>query len=152
MRRDRCANERIVVFEHPVTRTAAAYTSTEFDLRAGPAGAVWSGREIPTNMLLVVNMSGTITTGATLDIVIHTGDVSGALTSFATCSQMAWDTNTLWIAEIRDLQRYIHLVMTVAGASLAFTCHGNFDRSRREPIYQTANESTVTYNKNPATG
>ena len=103
-------------------------------------------------MLLVVNMSTTVTATATLDIVVYTGDTSGACTAYATVAQMAFDTTDLWLAEIRDLQRYIYLAFTVGTASLAFTCHGNFDRSRREPIYQTETEATVTYNKNPATG
>ena len=153
MRRDRIGNERIIAFFPPASVQAGGPTATaEFDLRQGPAGAFFAGREIPTNFLLVVNMSTTVTATATLDLVVHTGDVSGALTLYATIGQMAFDTNTLWVAEVRDLQRYIEIQYTVAAATLLFGMTGNFNRSRREPIYQTANEAAVTYEKNPATG
>jgi len=153
MRRDRCANERIIQFKPPTSvQAGSGWTCAEVDLRQGPAGAIWAGREIPTNMLLVAIFSTTVTAGATLDLIIHTGDVSGTLTSYATISQMAHSTNTIWIAEVRDLQRYVRIAYTVGTQTLYFGLTGNLERSRREPIYQTANEATVTYNKNPATG
>lgn len=152
MRRDRCANERVIVFKQPGTVQTGASTSTEFDLRAGPAGALWNGREDPTNVLFIVNMSATVTATATLDVLVNTGDTSGATTLYATLGQMAWDTNTLWIAEVRDLQRYMDLTLTVGTAALDYGLIGVFNRSRREPIYQTANEAAATYARTPATG
>ena len=152
MRRDRIANERVIPFLPPIQLGIATAASAEFDLRQGPAGAFFAGREIPTNMLLVVNMSAVTSATATIDITVDTGDVAGACTLFATIGQMAFDTNTLWVAEITDLQRYINLNWTVATAVLLVGIIGIVNRSRREPIYQTANEAAVTYNKNPATG
>ena len=153
MRRDRIANERIIAFKQPGQE--ATVTSATYDLRQGPAGAFWAGREIPTNVLLVFNFSATVTVGATLINTVFTGDTAATCTLYATLGVMthaATAAGMLWLAEIRDLQRYIYITQTVAVQVLDWSLTGNFNRSRREPIYQTGTEVAVTYEKNPATG
>ena len=157
MRRDRIANERIIQFIAPDVVANGASNSAEYDLRAGPAGAVFNGREMPTNVMFIVGF-GTEADGETLDIIVHTGDVSGALTSYATLGTMTHaGVAALWLAEVSDLQRYIQIYCTVDagggnGTELEHFVIGSFNRARREPIFQAGTEVAVTYNKNPATG
>ena len=155
MRRDRIANERIIQFIAPDVVANGASNSAEYDLRAGPAGAFFSGREMPTNVMFIVGF-GTQNVDVTLDIIVHTGDVSGALTSYATLGTMTQPgTAALWLAEVSDLQRYIQIYCTIAAGQSAALEHfviGSFNRARREPIFQAGTEVAVTYNKNPATG
>jgi len=150
MRRDRISNEKIIQFYVPKLRTVGTFASGVYDLRQGGSGE-GPGREVPTNCMLILGF-GAGGDGNTVTITVSTGDNS-TTTSFVTVGAMTKGTSDLWLAEFRDLQRYISLSAVVAGGSTHFYIVGSFNRSRREPVIQRdALEAAVTYNKSPATG
>ena len=150
MRRDRIANEKVIDFFVPLSRTVGIHQSGVFDLRQGNAGE-GPGREIPTNIMFMLQV-GAIGVGGTVVPTVYTGDIDTALTLYATIAVMSQaEGQDLYLWEIRDLQRYIELYLTLSGTTLC-NCLGSANRSRREPVIQLGTEKAVTYNKNPATG
>ena len=150
MRRDRIANEKVIDFFVPLSRSLGIHQSGVFDLRQGGTGE-GPGREIPTNIMFALQI-GAIGAGGTIVATVYTGDTAAALTLYATIAQMSQaEGEDLYLWEIRDLQRYIELYLILSGTTLCNVL-GSANRSRREPVIQLGTEKVVTYLKNPATG
>jgi len=150
MRRDRIANEKIIDFFVPASRTVGTHTSGVFDLRQGGSGE-GPGREIIENMMLMITVGATWGGTNTITITVNTGDTS-TVTAYATIAAMsAAESQDLYLAELKSLQRYIQLSVVLTGTTL-FSILGSGNRSRREPVIQLGTEKTVTYSRTPATG
>ena len=150
MRRDRIANEKIIDFFTPASRAAGSVLSGVFDLRQGGSGE-GPGREIATNIMFMCQIS-TWGAGATVVATVLTGDTDAAVTNYCTVAGMSQaETQDLYLWEVRDLQRYIQLLMVLSGTTL-FNVLGSANRSRREPVIQLGDEKAVTYLRTPATG
>jgi len=150
MKRDRISNEKVIDFFVPASRSVGIHQSGVFDLRQGGTGE-GPGREIPTNIMFGLQI-GAIGAGGTIVATVYTGDTGAALTLYATIAQMSQaEGEDLYLWEIRDLQRYIELYITLSGTTL-FNVLANANRSRREPVIQLGLEKAATYNKSPATG
>lgn len=151
MRRDRIANEKVIDFFVPLSRTAGTHQSGVFDLRQGGSGE-GPGREIPTNIMFMLQIGAGFGVGATIVATVFTGDAAAALTLYATVAGISQaEGQDLYLWEVRDLQRYMELYLVLSGTTLCNVL-GSANRSRREPVIQLGTEKAVTYNKNPATG
>ena len=117
-RRDRIANEKIVTFFVPATRTVGTHNSGVIDLRQGGSGE-GPGREIPTNILIVVTI-GSWGAGATITPSILTGDLAAAVTAYATVAALsqAEGAPPTFIFEVSDLQRYFQMRLVLTGTTL----------------------------------
>ena len=150
MQRDRIANEKIIDFFVPLSRTNGTHQSGVFDLRQGPSGE-GPGREIPTNILFMLQIGALFGTGATIVCTVYTGDTAAGVTLYGTVAGMSQaEGQNLYLFEVSDLQRYIEVYMVLSGNTLC-NMLGSANRSRREPVLQLGTEKAVTYAKSPAT-
>ena len=139
MKRDRIANEMVIPFVVPDTKTTGTYYSSAYD--------TWTSRSYPTNMLLITAL-GDGCTADTTTVTLHLQDSADNSTwaAHATVAQMTYTSSDyLFLAEIKDFRRYIKLKTIIGGASAEICVIGVLNRSKREPVYQWGTEKTVTY-------
>ena len=123
------------------------YNGPQTDLRSAMTGA-HDLREDVTNLLLAID--GDIGVGSTVDIEIqHRDTATGAWVAYATIGQIV-ATDGLYIAQLRNLRRYVRAVTVVAGAAIdRISIIGIGNRARRMPVSQPGTELAVTYLSNP---
>ena len=153
MRRDRIANEKVIDYLPPVACTAGA-TSTGDIFDTMRESISQNARENHTNVLLMISiMSGWGATG-TLTVVFqhHTGPLGANMVAYATLALMGgMESEDLYLAEIKDFNRYNRVTATPATANVTLCILGSANRSRREPVVQVGTEKAVTYNSDPIT-
>jgi hypothetical protein len=153
MRRDRIANEKVIDFFAPTALTAGTtYYSSIFDTMR--VSVSQNNRENITNLLLQISIqSGWSATGTLTCFLQHCVDgLAGSMVTYATLALMGgMESEDLYLAEIKDFNRYIRLGMTPATANVTLCALGVGNRSRREPVVQLGREKAVTYNSNPIT-
>lgn len=153
MKRDRIANEKVIDFFPPQAMTAgAAHNSDIFDTMRESISQ--NARENHTNILIVISiMSGWSDTGTlTIAMQHHTGPQGANMITYATLDLMGgMENEDLFLAEIKDFNRYVRLVATPASANVTLCAIGTANRSRREPVVQVGTKKDVTYNSSPIT-
>jgi len=155
MRRDRIANEKIVDFFAPEILTVGNHFCNAVDIRSGVpvvgAASGGAGREVPTNVLFAASIAAGWGAVGTLDLQVWTGDTAATCALYATGAQaLATELEDLFLYEVRDLQRWVQVLLIVGGVDITLCCLGNIERSRREPVYQIGTEKAITYARSPA--
>ena len=78
--------------------------------------------------------------------------LAGSMVDYATVAIMqGQESEDLYLAEIKDFNRYVRLEFRVVTASVTLCVLGSFNRSRREDVVQVGREKAVTYDSNPIT-
>ena len=151
MRRDRTENEKVIDFFAPTTMTAGTtYYSSIFDTMM--VSTSQNNRENITNILIAISIaSGWGATGTLTGFLQHCVDgLGGSMVTYATLALMGgMESEDLYVAEIKDFNRYIRLGMTPATVNVTLCALGNGNRSRREPVVQVGREKAITYNSSP---
>jgi len=151
MRRDRIANEKVIDFFPPAAKgSGIPYYSSIFDTQRLCAGQ--NNREVCTNILIVFSIASGWSAGGLLDAKLQCSNSSLASTQFdyAIISQMGGaESEDLYLAEIKNFNRYIRLVATPLVANVTLCAIGIANRSRREPVCQEGREKAVRYAANP---
>lgn len=138
-------NKVIPLFSVNQTGAVGTQRGNAADLRAAMAGA-HDLREDVTNLLLAIDLD--VGNAGTVDITIqHRDAVSGAWVAYATLTQMIADG--LYIAQLRNLRRYVQAQLVIAGNTVVISIAGIGNRARRAPVSQAGTELTVTYVSTP---
>ncbi len=153
MRRDRIANEKVIDFFPPQSMTAGAASNSDiFDTMRESISQ--NARENHTNILLCISIASGWSATGTLTILMqhHTGPLGADMVTYATLDLMGgMESEDLYLAEIKDFNRYVRLRATPATANVTICVIGTANRSRREPVVQVGTEKGVTYDSDPIT-
>ena len=144
MLRDLLANLKIIDFLPPVTRVPGVVYTSKFDTRTSQS-SVGGSREALTNLLLAITVDEW-GVGGSIDIVIqHCATENGTYATHSSVAQMLQsESEDLFLAELKDFNRWIRLAITFAGAIVDVAIIGVGNCSRRARVVQVGTEKTVT--------
>jgi hypothetical protein len=153
MRRDRISNEKVIDFFAPAAQgSGIAYFSTIFDTQRLCTGQ--NNREACTNIMIIISIASGWSAGGLLDCRLQcsASSLASSMFDYAIISQMGGaESEDLYLAEVKDFNRYIRLVTTPLVANVTLCAIGTANRSRREPVCQEGREKAVRYAANPTT-
>jgi len=153
MRRDRISNEKVIDFFPPAARgSGSTYYSGVFDTMRVSTSR--NTRECLTNLMLMVSVGTGWAAGGQLSIIMQHGLTGNptALVNYAQVALMQADEGEdLYLAEIKDFNRFVRLSLTVIAFNATVCVLGSGNRSRREPVTQVGSEKAVTYLSDPIT-
>lgn len=144
MLRDLISNLKIIDFLPPITRVPGVVYTSKFDTRTSQV-TVGGSREALTNLLLAISVSEW-GVGGTIDVVIqHCATENGTYATHSTIAQMLQsESEDLYLAELKDYNRWVRLAITFAGAIVDVAIVGIGNCSRRAKVVQVGTEKAVT--------
>jgi hypothetical protein len=121
---------------------AGTHSTKTFDLRAPISSSDLS--EVVTSVLLGISVE--FGAAGTIDItVVHSDNEAFGDTAHSTIAQMsAADGEQFYIADLKELKRYVHLQIVVTGTVQTISITGAGDYGMREPVVQLGTALTVT--------
>lgn len=152
MRRDRIANEKYIDFVNCITYTAGItlYSAIFDTMRVSTSQ---NHRSNLTNLVIAAQIASGWSSSGYLQLTLqHCVDgLAASMVNYARWAMSGGQGEDLYMAEIKDFNRYIRLAILPTTANVTLSALGVGNRSRREPVVQVGTEVAVSYLSNPIT-